>query len=348
MAGPHIHIHVAKQVVLQTPEIIPNGQTSAFHMGNLIPDLGMWPGGPPLWSGFLHFVGNMTFCKRLYELSSSTASKALASGMLLHILVDLHAHPVINRIAATHYGDVLIDHDRKRGLTWEDNPAAHAAIESGFDLLILEETRSFDEFDTMSYPDEAITADCPLAQAFCECYAQELDVVAFRRAIRRFPKRLSTAMRCQAFFNTHPVGKMAGTMLAKGLPVILGSKGRLAAAVIQPHIPTEMERFTFRDALQSAIETWKGLVTGVEPWPTEDFNLDIGLPSRRGQHKTADQLMDDLSAQNTPDKVMKRFGDGGENILHRWEQIRTRFEGESEARDNHCVIRNQPNLSIRW
>lgn len=96
-----------------------------FLAGCMGPDMGMFPGGEPLFSDLAHYVCSGQLSRALVRSARSDAEKAFAWGWATHVLADVLIHPLIN-IAS---GDA-----RGSGpLTYADDPGLHLAVEIGAD-----------------------------------------------------------------------------------------------------------------------------------------------------------------------------------------------------------------------
>jgi hypothetical protein len=89
------------------------------------PDMGMFPGGEPLFSDLAHYVRSGELTRTLIHTATSDLERAFAWGWATHVLADAMIHPLVN-IAA---GDA-----RGSGpLTYADDPGLHLAVEIGAD-----------------------------------------------------------------------------------------------------------------------------------------------------------------------------------------------------------------------
>ncbi len=98
---------------------------ATFLAGCMGPDMGMYPGGKPLFSDLAHYVRTGELVRALLRESRSDAERAFAWGWASHVLADVIIHPLIN-IAA---GDL-------RGcgpLTYDDDAWSHLSVEVGAD-----------------------------------------------------------------------------------------------------------------------------------------------------------------------------------------------------------------------
>jgi len=326
--GPLSHLFAADQIL--TDHHFQDSCIGAFLYGNVAPDLGYFPGSDQLWSDLPHYIGSVVFVKRMLEFSPNPKWKAFSKGWLLHLLLDLYSHPLINHFVARRYGSVGL----QERVTYEENPIAHAKIETGLDLAILRELRSFRVLDMLRLPG-VITEKCPLVQSFRSCYALAITPAKLQNSMSRHRRMLAGGVRCQSYLNGAghqedslvSVGRSVTNILSLFFRISFGElQGGLMAALLQPDWPTTDDYANYHQAICNGVKAWEEIVSGESTWPEHDLNLDTGETSHRGEYKLADMAMDHLAELNTPERICERFGTDSEDIVSRWENILTRFE----------------------
>jgi hypothetical protein len=98
---------------------------SLFLAGCMGPDMGMFPGGEPLFSNLAHYVRSGHLSRALLHSAQSDAERAFAWGWSTHVLADVLIHPLINIAAGDARGGAP--------LTFADDPGLHLAVEIGAD-----------------------------------------------------------------------------------------------------------------------------------------------------------------------------------------------------------------------
>jgi hypothetical protein len=97
---------------------------NAFLVGSLAPDLGLFPGGEPLFSRLAHTQHTADLVRALVRGAAAPWEVAFAHGWLSHFLADVAIHPLVNEAAAATA--------RVRAPTLLD----HVRVEVGFDAWL--------------------------------------------------------------------------------------------------------------------------------------------------------------------------------------------------------------------
>lgn len=112
----------------------PDGQrerlTRAFYSGSIAPDLGLFPGGPTVFSQRLHHEATADFLRALRAAAADAAEAAFAAGWALHVCTDVAIHPWVNSLADDQMA-------RRRGQLARRRDLWHMRIENGIDCHIL-------------------------------------------------------------------------------------------------------------------------------------------------------------------------------------------------------------------
>ena len=128
--------NITPQLLKRFPEATPKEllQAHAYvYGGAIIQDMGYYPFGSKFFSDLTHYVRSGDFVLALITESKDLNEYAFALGALAHYAADRSGHPLATNLSvalmypklAKKYGSVI---------TYEDNPAAHARVEFGFDV----------------------------------------------------------------------------------------------------------------------------------------------------------------------------------------------------------------------
>ncbi len=96
-----------------------------FLTGCSGPDMGMYPGGKPLFSDLAHYVNSGKLAATLVAEARTNAERAFAWGWFSHVLADVQIHPLVNLGAGDAGGTAP--------LSFVENPGLHIAIETAID-----------------------------------------------------------------------------------------------------------------------------------------------------------------------------------------------------------------------
>ena len=187
------------------------------------PDMGMFPGGEPLFSDLAHYVRSGGLTRALVREAKADPDRAFAWGWAAHVLADAMIHPLIN-VAA---GEL-----RGRGpLTFADDPWAHLAVEVGVDGSGFAAWRG--QGETRWPPVPRGTADL-LGRAYDAVYGPAVGPGAVRRSLAAWSRwhRFSAALAGAASARLY--GRPAGSHGAAG---VLRRAARLLTGAVARRSP---------------------------------------------------------------------------------------------------------------
>ncbi len=102
--------------------------------GSIVPDIGYYPFGSPVFSHLVHYVRTGDFITALLEESKNLNEYAFAIGVLCHYEADCYGHSLGTNKAVA----ILFPRLRKKygdEVTFEQGRDQHARVEFGFDVL---------------------------------------------------------------------------------------------------------------------------------------------------------------------------------------------------------------------
>lgn len=108
---------------------------NAFYQGALGPDLGYFPGGYRMLSDLAHRVRTADLTRCLVDSGRSSVERAFSWGWVAHFLADRAIHPLIGRGVGE-----WIHGDRDRFVDGSEDLETHIRVETGVDVLYLEES----------------------------------------------------------------------------------------------------------------------------------------------------------------------------------------------------------------
>jgi hypothetical protein len=102
--------------------------------GAIVPDIGYYPFGSPLFSHLVHYVRTGDFIMALLDEAHDINEYAFALGVLCHYETDGYGHPLSTNLIVP---DLFPQLKKKYGnkVTFEEGRNQHARVEFGFDVL---------------------------------------------------------------------------------------------------------------------------------------------------------------------------------------------------------------------
>jgi len=312
MPGVFTHLLTARRVLLSDQSPVEPENAASFYLGTVFPDLGYWPGNDPFFSDLAHYVGSHAVPKHLSETSHDPTVRAFASGWLLHIWLDIHGHPLVNRFAADQEDTV------EEVLTFEDNPVMHARVESGLDIEVLARLDRFKEVPLTKTSPSVLKA---LPQAFQLFYALEIDEMERDQRLTNFPKQVRFLRGLFRVLASKSRSRLVKT-LSRPFKAFAGKgRGGLVDSFVDPVRPTPDQWQVYGSMLDETTGQFQN--DRVLNWPESYHNLDTGRVSRLGEYRLADEAFSRIEE--------KMFGlkdiEGNEETLEKWNGIKTRFLG---------------------
>ena len=295
--------------------------------GSVIHDLGYYPFGSKFFSNLLHYVRAGDFVEGLIRNASDVNELAFALGALSHYASDNMGHPVAtNRAVPMIYPKMRQQFGPE--VTYEDNPKRHILVEFSFDVVHVAAgvyaPEAFHRFIGFEVGKDV------LERAFVETYGldmgdlffdRSLAVGTFRYAVgKAIPQMTKVAWKkkrkeieqvkpgiTQATFifnlPRREYEKQFGTDYAKpkGWARIVGflyhlipKVGPFRALAFQPPTPEAETLF-----LESFVRTKERFTRELDAMRAgrlnlANTNLDVGVPTSRGEYKLADDTYDEL------------------------------------------------------
>jgi hypothetical protein len=247
----------------------PNSR-AMFLAGCMGPDMGMFPGGEPLFSNLAHYVRSGQLSRTLIQSAKSDAERAFAWGWATHVVADVLIHPLIN-IAA---GDA-------RGcgpLTYADDPGLHLSVEIGADGF------NFARWKELALPSLVTPVGVAghVAGAYRTVYGDTLGEGQVRNSLaawfrwRRFS--LSLAGHASAKLYGRPAGHHGLQGISRRLVKFwtgLFNRQSLLHALTHPQAPSARALSLIEGAIAEYPERFRALErAGLASLP--DYNLDTG------------------------------------------------------------------------
>ena len=328
----------------------PNTSTDALNEarayaygGSVIHDLGYYPFGSKFFSNLLHYVRAGDFVEAMIRNASDVNELAFALGALSHYASDNMGHPVAtNRAVPMIYPKMLQEFGPQ--VTYEDNPKRHILVEFSFDVVHVAAgvyaPEAFHRFIGFKVAKDV------LERAFVETYGldmgdlffdRSLAVGTFRYAVgKAIPQMTKVAWKKKrkeieqvapgiteaAFVFNLPrreYEKQFGTDYAKprGWARVVGflyhlipKVGPFRALAFQAPTPEAVDLF-----LESFARTKERFTRELDAMRADrlnlaNTNLDVGVPTGRGEYKMADDTYDELLAKLTD----RKFSDVSEAL----------------------------------
>jgi hypothetical protein len=309
-----------------TPEQLKEAHAYAYG-GSIIQDLGYYPHGSKEFSGLVHYVRSGDFVRALLRHAQNANEYAFALGALAHYTSDITGHPAVNRAVAIEFPKLQKKFNSDRITYWQDK-SAHIQTEFGFDMDEVAKRRytSDNYHDFIGFK----VANGLLQIAFEETYGIKLDealpnsqkaIESYRHAVSSLiPKMTRVALRVrngdiakeyptnarrQFLFNVSRADyeKRYGTdyfkddfktrflaFLLKLVPKI----GPFKALGFK--VPTPATEDLYFKSINATITQYQAELQRLRSntGGLAEFDLDTGLPTRRGEYDLADATYDDL------------------------------------------------------
>jgi hypothetical protein len=303
--------------------------------GSVIHDLGYYPFGSKFFSNLLHYVRAGDFVEAMIRNANDVNELAFALGALSHYASDNMGHPVAtNRAVPMIYPKMRQEFGPN--VTYDDNPKRHILVEFSFDVVHVAAgvyaPEAFHRFIGFKVGKDV------LERAFVETYGldmgdlffdRSLAVGTFRYAVGKgIPQMTKVAWKkkrkeieqvkpgiTQATFifnlPRREYEKQFGTDYArpKGWARIVGflyhlipKVGPFRALAFKAPTPEAEQLF-----LESFVRTKERFTRELEAMRAGrlnlgNTNLDVGVPTARGEYKLADDTYDQLLAKLTDRK----------------------------------------------
>lgn len=151
--------------------------------GAIIPDIGYYPLGSPVFSKLVHYVRSGDFVTALLEEARNLNEYAFAIGVLCHYEADRYGHSLgTNKAVAILFPKLKKKHGSK--VTFEEGCNEHSRVEFGFDVL----QTARGNYQPNAYHDFIgfQSADSVLERAFLKTYGKSL-----KNVFRSLPAAIS-------------------------------------------------------------------------------------------------------------------------------------------------------------
>lgn len=247
------------------------GARAAFLTGCAGPDMGMYPGGVPLFSDLAHYVRSGDLARALVAEARSPVERAFAWGWVSHLLADVLIHPLINLGAGDAAGG--------DALTFAQNPGLHVAVETAVDGFHFPRWRDLGLTRLAAPPVGEVEH---VARAYRDVYGAAIDARAVASVFASWVSwhRISVAMAGSASRRLY--GRPRGNGLAfriahragRTLTGVLGRPG-LVYALTHPIRPSERVADLIARSLTDYPTHFHDLYAGGLP-SLPNYNLDTG------------------------------------------------------------------------
>lgn len=295
--------------------------------GSIIQDLGYYPHGSKQFSDLVHYVRSGDFVRALLRHAQNANEYAFALGALAHYTSDITGHPAVNRAVAIEFPKLQKKFNSDKITYWEDK-SAHIQTEFGFDMDEVAKHRytSDNYHDFIGFK----VANGLLQIAFEETYGLKLDealpnsqraIESYRHAVSSLiPKMTRVALRVrkgdiakeyptnarrQFLFNVSRADyeKRYGTNYFKEdfktrflafLLKLMPKVGPFKALGFK--VPTPATEDLYFKSINATIKQYQAELQRLRSTTggLGEFDLDTGLPTKRGEYNLADQTYDDL------------------------------------------------------
>ena len=303
--------------------------------GSVIHDLGYYPFGSKFFSNLLHYVRAGDFVEAMIRNANDVNELAFALGALSHYASDNMGHPVAtNRAVPMIYPKMRQEFGNN--VTYEDSPKRHILVEFSFDVVHVAAgayaPEAFQRFIGFKVAEDV------LERAFVETYGldmgdlffdRSLAVGTFRYAVgkaipqmtkvawkkkRKYIEQVTPGITQATFVFNLPrreYEKQFGTDYAKpkGWARIVGvlyhlipKIGPFRALAFQAPTPEALKLF-----LESFVRTKERFTRELQAMRAghldlANTNLDVGVPTARGEYKLSDDTYDELLVKLTDRK----------------------------------------------
>ena len=317
-----------------SPEALNEARAHAYG-GSVIHDLGYYPFGSKFFSNLLHYVRAGDFVEALIRNANDVNELAFALGALSHYASDNMGHPVgTNRVVPLIYPKMQQEFGNR--VTYEDNPKRHILVEFSFDVVHVAAgvyaPEAFHRFIGFKVSEDL------LERAFVETYGldmgdlffdRSLAVGTFRHAVgKTIPQMTKVAWkkkrkeieqvapgitRSKFIFNLsrRDYEKEFGTDYAKPkgwarcvgvLYHLIPKVGPFRALAFQAPTP-EAEKL-FLESFSRTKERFTRELSAVRAGRLNlaNTNLDVGVPTARGEYNLADETYAELLEKLTERK----------------------------------------------
>jgi len=207
---------------------------AAFLTGCVGPDMGMYPGGEPLFSDLAHYVRSGDLARALVTEARSPVERAFAWGWVSHLLADVLIHPLINLGVG--------DANGGEPLTFAQNPGLHIGVETAVDGFYFDRWQQLGFKRLVRPPTGQVEY---LARAYRAVHGSALDENAIEKVFASWSRwhRISIAMAGSAskrlYGRTHGSG-FAFRIAHRATRTVTGLFGRpeLVHALTHPILPS--------------------------------------------------------------------------------------------------------------
>jgi hypothetical protein len=339
--------------------------------GSILQDMGYYPFGSKLFSDLVHYTRSGDFVVSLIRNSQDVNEYAFALGAVAHYAADNLGHPVaINRAVPLMYPKLR----QKFGpeVTYEDDPVSHLRTEFSFDVVGVAEGQyapeAYHDFigfqvskdlleravqDTYSLGLKDLFADVDLAlgtyrftvanlipeMTKTAWSAKKKDIQKLQAGItkRKFVYRMSRAQYKKEWDGKYEQPGVGARFLAF-LFHIIPKIGPFKALAFK--VPTPEAQKLFVASFNDTMSRYQTLLHNVRDNRLQlvNQNFDIGLPTKKGEYKRADE---------TYDKLLEHLAKDPNNISIELRANILAFYGESspvseKARAVFEILRKQP------
>jgi hypothetical protein len=316
-----------------TPEELKEAHAYAYG-GSIIQDLGYYPHGRRQFSDLVHYVRSGAFVHALLTDAQNANEYAFALGALAHYTSDIVGHPAVNSAVAIEFPKLKAKYGDK--VTYEQNTRAHLQTEFGFDMDQVAKHRytSDNYHDFIGFK----VASGLLERAFQETYGIKLEqalpdperaIESYRHAVSELipqmtrvalkvrkddvAKEYPTKARRQFLFNLSRADyeKRWGTNYFKDsfktrlLSFLLNTMPKVGPfKALGFKVPTSATEDLYFKSINSTISRYQVELQRLREHSDklEAYDLDTGLPTKRGEYSSTDrsydELLRDLSKQN--------------------------------------------------
>ncbi len=327
--------------------------------GAIIPDLGYFPFGSPLFTNLLHYVRSGDFVNNILNEAENLNEYAFALGVLCHYNADNYGHPLgTNRAVPVLFPKL----EKKYGdtVTYAQGHIAHTRTEFSFDVLQVVQS----DYKSLAYHDFIgfEIAQPLLERAFLKTYGLKMESIfisletaigTFRWTVKNlFPELTKDAWQIKRtyFFNDNPTARAKDFMKPKAYMYSMnkkdyskefgnkrkkgGPKSWLVSIVIRvfPKIgPMKAIKFTepvpevvelYEKSMDSSVLHYKILLKNlmIHKPDFENIDFDTGEETKAGEYLPCDETYCALLQELQKQNFGNISPELGKNILNFFSQ----------------------------